>query len=362
MKKLIYLIVPAILFAACGSKNGNNSEDIIELKKQRAQLDLKIKNMEAGKKDTTKVTPVSVSVMQPSIFHAYVEVQSQISGDENILATTKAPGTVKSILVKAGQKVNQGQVLALLDASIIEQQIETVMPQLNLTKSVYEKQQTLWAQNIGTELQLLTAKTQYEATQKQITALQTQRDMYRIIAPISGVIDAVNLKVGDVAQPGFNGFKVVSYNKLKAEANLGENYLGKVNQGDPVILLLPDLNDSIKTNLSYVAQAVDPSSRSFVVQVMLASNTKLHPNMACIMKIINYENAKAIVVPVSVIQKTMQGDMLSIVEDNKAKIIPVTVGKNANGMVEILSGLKAGDQVITAGYEELDNGQSIKIQ
>ena len=208
----------------------------------------------------------------------------------------------------------------------------------------------------------MSAKANYEANEKQIAALKSQRDMYRIVAPVSGVVDAVNLKVGEMASPGQNGIRIVNYDKLKAEANLGENYLGKVKQGDRVLLVLPDINDSIKTTLSYVSQVVDPVSRAFTVQVRLGGNNKLHPNMACIMRISNYESAHALIVPVSVIQKTSQGTMLYIADGSVAKSVPVTTGRNSNGMVEITSGLKPGDKVITAGNADIDNGQQISIQ
>lgn len=317
----------------------------------------------AGKQDTTasKAAAVSVTEVQPQDFTAHVEVQSAITGDENINATPKAPGTVQNILVQAGQRVGKGQVLATLDASTVEQQIETLMPTLHLQKSIYEKQQNLWKQNIGTEVQLMTAKAQMEATEKQIEALKAQRDLYRVVSPINGVVDAVNLKAGEAAAPGMNGIRVVSYDKLKAEASLGENYLGKVKTGDRVLLIFPDVNDSMRTTLSYVSQAVDAVSRAFTVQVRLGNNPKLHPNMSCKMLIQNYENPHALVVPVSVIQHTQEGDMLYVADGDKAKSVMVTTGRNANGQVEILSGLHPGDKVITKGYEELDNGKQITI-
>ncbi len=365
MRPLIFLLIPAMIFASCGGGKKKDSAAILDsLKKSRAEIDVAIKKLEAGKTDSSKikVTSVAVAEIQPTDFNAYVEVQSQIAGDENVLAGPLAPGTVKSITVHTGQRVSKGQVLAVLDASTIEQQIEGMGPQLSLLKSIYEKQQNLWSQNIGTEVQLMTAKTNYEAAQKQVTTLKSQRDMFRIVSPISGIVDAVNLKVGEIAAPGLNGIRVVSSDKLKAEASLGENYLGKVKQGDRVLLILSDMGDTIKTTLSYVSQAVDPVSRAFIVQVHLASNSRLHPNMACIMKIANYENASALIVPVSVIQKTSEGEMLYIADGNKAKSVFVKTGRNSNGMVEILSGLKQGDKVITKGFEEMDNGQQIIIQ
>jgi len=363
MKRLILLLVPAIIIASCGGGNKpDKATELAKLKKERGEIDLKIKALEAGKKDVAKVVPVSVQDIQLTHFNAFIEVHSQITGDENVLASPQAPGTVKSVLVQSGQKVSKGQVLAILDAAVVEQQMEALQPQLGLLKSVYEKQQALWAQNIGTEVQLMSAKAQYEGVQKQIAAIKAQKDLYRVVSPINGTVDAVNLKVGEAASPGMTGIRVVSYDKLKAEANLGENYLGKVRQGDPVWLILQDVNDTIKTSLSYVAQAVDPASRAFMVQVRLGSNSRIHPNMSCIMKIANYENSHALVVPINVIQNTSKGAMLYIADGNMAKSVPVTLGRNANGKLEILSGLKPGDKVITVGYESMEEGQQINIQ
>jgi RND family efflux transporter MFP subunit len=345
MKRIPYILVAAIVLASCGGDKSG--------KQDTAQ------NADTTKK---KATPVSVMEVQPQDFVSYVEVQSQITSDENVNAGPQAPGVVREIDVHAGQRVSKGQVLASLDAAAIEQQIKAQEVQLNLYKQLYDKQQALWAQQIGTEVQLMTAKAQYEGALKQKDALIAQRNMYRIVSPISGTVDQVNLKVGDVASPGMNGIRVVDISKMKAEANLGENYLGKVHAGDKVTLVLPDVNDSIETQLTYVAQAVDPISRAFLVQVKLGGNKKLHPNMSCKMKIANYENKTALVVPVQVIQKTGQGDMLYIAAGKVAKAVHVNAGRNSNGMVEIVSGLSAGDKVITEGYSELDNGQPIVIQ
>ena len=154
MKRLSYLLIPAIIFASCGG--GDKPE------KKTPET--------SPKADSTKAIPVAVITVQPVDFHGYVEVQSQIVGDENVLATSQAPGTVSNITVQVGQRVSKGQVLATLDAAMVNQQIDAMQPQLELTKSVYEKQQALWKQNIGTEVQLMSSKANYESVQKQIEA------------------------------------------------------------------------------------------------------------------------------------------------------------------------------------------------
>lgn len=366
MKRSVYLLITSLILASCGGGEGGNAqEQLAKLKQQRTEIDVKIKKLEAEntKNNPQKAVPVGVTVLQATPFSAYIDIQAAINGDENVNATPQSPGTVRDILVKVGQRVSKGQTLATLDAAAVDLQVKQLDPSIALAKSLYEKQQKLWAQNIGTEVQLLQLKTSYESLLKQRATAVAQRDMYRIKAPITGIVDAIDLKPGDMASPGSPmGIRIVSKDKLKAEAQLGENYLGKVSQGDAVTLIFPDINDSLKTKLSYVSQAIDPVSRSFMVQVRLGANKKLHPNMSCRMKIANYEASNALVVPVSVIQKTADGDMLYIADGNKAKAAFVQVGRTSNGMVEILGGLNAGDKVITSGYEELNNGQAIAVK
>ena len=363
MKRLLFLIVPAIILASCGGGKPDKTAELAKLKQQRSELDAKIKALEGPANDSTKkATPVSVMEVQPMDFVATVNVQSQITGDENVYASPQVPGTVNNVLVHAGERVSKGQVLATMDATAIQQQIEGQQAQLTLAKTIYEKQKALWAQNIGTEVQLLQAKANYESAQSQQAGLVTQKNMYRIVSPITGTIDQMNLKVGDASAPGSQSIRVVNTDKLKAEANLGENYLGIVKTGNAVTLVFPDQHDSIKTTLTYVAEAVDPASRAFLVQVRLGNNRNLHPNMSCVMKIANYEAKSALVVPIGVIQKTSKGEALYIADGNTAKSVLVKTGANSNGQVEILSGLKAGDKVITAGFEDLDNGDPITAQ
>lgn len=363
MKRLLYLLIPAMILVSCGEKEGNKADKLAKLKDERAKLDAEIKQLEAGKKDSGgKVTPVAVLEVKPVVFNGNVEVQSVIDGDENVTASPQMGGIVKSIYVHSGQHVTAGTVLAVLDAAAMEQQIAAANAQLALTKTLYEKQQELWKQNIGTEVQLLSAKTNYEATQKNVASLQSQRNMARIVAPISGTVQDVGIKVGSTVMPGISGIQIVNNSKLKATALVGENYLGKIKVGDAVTIMLPSMDDSIRAKVSFVAASVQALSRSFEVQVSLPNNAKLHPNMSCIMKIANYTNTSALVVPISVIQKTPDGQFMYVAEGNRAKAVTVTTGRISNGKVEVLSGLKEGDKVITAGYEEMENGQRIVIQ
>lgn len=364
MKRTVYLLIATLILASCGGGKEDANAKLEKLKKDRVELDKKIAELEAQVKKDSPEKPKAVTAitLTPQHFSSYVEVQAQISGDENVTAMPQAPGQVRSVLVKVGQKVHKGQVLAVLDAAMVEQQIKAQEAQLVLLKQLYEKQQKLWKQEVGSEVQLLTAKANYEGAQKQYQALVAQRDMYKITSPINGTVDAVDIKVGDMAgSQNPNGIRIVSFDKLKAVAQLGENYIGKVSMADPVQLIFTEIGDTLNKKLTYVSRSVDPVSRAFTAEVWLGNAPTLTPNMSCRMQITNYSNPKALVVPVSVIQNTVDGDMLYIVNGNKAKMVPVTAGRNSNGNVEILSGLNEGDQVITEGYSEVENGDTLEI-
>lgn len=365
MKRTLYILLSAALFASCGGgeKKGDKAAELAKLKKERAALDKKITDLEAtvNKNAPAKAVPVSVMELQPQAFSATIDVQAQITGDENVLASSQSPGVITQILVRTGQRVSRGQTLATLDAAAIEQQINAQQAQLTLAKQLYEKQQKLWNQNIGTQVQLLQAKANYDAAASQRAALVAQRNMYVIKSPIYGSVDDVAVKVGDMSSPGMNGIRVISKDKLKAEAKLGESYIGKVEAGDDVKLIYADGTDSMSTKLTYVSQAVDPVSRSFGVEVKLPASAKLHPNMSAQMKIANYKKSSSIVVPVSVIQKTNEGEMVYVAEGGKARSVIIQTGRNSNGMVEVLGGLNAGDKVVTAGFEDLENGEPVEI-
>ena len=363
MKQIISILLAAIMLSACG-KTEDNTAKLARLKKERTDIDVQIRQLESvgGMKDSVKSVAVSVIDLQPQRFESYIDVQAAIIGDENVLATPQAMGIVRQVLVRAGQRVSKGQTLAILDASTLDQQVAAQDAQLTLLRSLYERQQKLWAQNIGSEVQLITAKANYESAMKQRAGLVATRNMYRIVAPISGTVEEVDIKEGDAVAPGVSGIHIVNANKLKAEAKLGESFLGKVKVGDPVNLIFTDLNDSMNTHLTFVAQSVDPISRSFTVQIALGSTARLHPNMSARMKIANYTSGNALVVPVAAIQKTGEGDMVFVAAGKLAKVVPVQTGRNSNGLVEILGGLNAGDRVVIAGYEDLDNGTAIVVQ
>ncbi|MFD0794153.1 efflux RND transporter periplasmic adaptor subunit [Mucilaginibacter litoreus] len=361
MKKIIY--IPALLLlAACSNKPKDKKAELANLQKQQAELNAKITKLQAevGGNDSAKITEVGVVDVKSGAFTNYIQIQGKIDAQDNVTAYPQSPGTITRINVKVGQHVSKGQVLAQLDASVLQQSIAQSEAQVALNQTLYNRQKALWDQKIGTEVQFLQAQTNLQASKKALSALREQAAMYRIVSPISGTIDQMDLKLGQVAQPGQTGIRIVNADILKVKADVPESYAGSVATGNKVKIVVPDANDSLTTNVTFAAKAIDPTSRSFAVEVRLPDRKSLRPNMTAILKIANYSKANTITIPVKAIQRAEDGDYVYVNANGTAKRTVIKPGVTYGGMTEVLSGLKAGDQIVTEGAADIEDGDKIK--
>jgi len=362
MKKIIF-ISAVVFLASCGGKPSDKKSELDALKKERTELNAKIEKLESEvgiAAAANDVKDVSVLEVSESSFQNYLEVQGKIDAEENVQVNPEAPGVVTAVFANIGQNVVKGQVLAQIDDQVLRQNILELQNQLELATTLFERQKNLWNQKIGTEVQYLSAKTQKDAAERRIATLKSQLSMYKIKSPISGSIDAMDLRVGQAVMPGMSGIRVVNANKLTAKAQIAESYASRVNQGDKVQVILPDVPDTVSAKISFAAKTIDPVSRSFNVEIKLPSNRNYRPNMLAVLKIIDYQNSKALVIPVNAIQKAEIGDYVFISENGKAKRVNIQTGKISEGRAEIVSGIKAGDKVIVAGMDGLSPGDLIK--
>jgi membrane fusion protein, multidrug efflux system len=369
MKKVIYIAIIVCAFAACkggDSKKQNPQERLAQLKKEVQERKDEITKLEAatGKKDSVKSKPIEVQTMQPSTFINYIDVQGKVDADNNMVASPEVPGVIQNVLVHTGSYVNKGQVVATLKVNILNDGIAELNQQIEFAKTMYDKQKRLWDQEIGTEVQLLGAKNNYEALLRKKTTLGTQKSMYNITAPISGVVDAVDIKQGSAVSPGMPiGIRIVSNSNLKVKANIAENYGSRVNGGDQVMLIFPDINDSIITKVGYVTKVIDPITRTFTAEIPISNNGKIRPNMIVKARVVGYRNDRAFVVGAGLIQRLNGLDYVYVADvDGTAKLKQITIGETYMGKVEVTSGLSLGDQIIINGQSDLNEGDKVEIQ
>lgn len=369
MKKLLIYAMAILFLASCAShSDGDAKAELEKLKKERADLDKKIKQLETelAKNDTGAGKPgelVVITELQPRQFTHYIEVQGKIDADENVLVTPQMPGVVQAVYVTTGQSVSKGQVLAELDNDAMRKNIETIESQLSFAREIYNKQKVLWDQKIGSEVQYLSAKNTVETLEKNIAAAREQLSMSKMISPITGLVDAVDIKVGQVGSPGFQGIRVVNMSSLKAKGEVSESHSAVVAAGDDTKVILSDIQKELDTKLTFVSKVINPGSRTFSVEAKLPGDPAIKPNMIAVIKIADYTTEAAMVVDLNLIQRSADNAFVYVAGEKNGKKMAlrrtVTVGKTYNGNAEITSGLSVGDKLITAGYQNLIDGQEI---
>jgi RND family efflux transporter MFP subunit len=378
MKKHIFLVgVFPILFFACGQKEkgdlAGKKEALAALKSEKSAIDNKISQLESeislldtNSSKSQKIKQVSSTTLAPEQFQHFVSVQGSVEADENVMVTSKMPGLITSIKVRQGDMVKQGQILAVLDDDVLQKSIDEVKIGLAQVVVMYEKQKSLWDQKIGTEMQYLGLKNQKESLEKKLITLKSQESQALVTAPFSGVIDEVFVKQGSLASPGIPLMQLVNVNLLKAVAKVPDSYVAYIKEGDNVSVRFPDLDKTISATVGYVGRIVDPLSRTFKIEVKVPSeNGSLKPNLLAMIQINDKTSKSAIVIEENIIQPTEAGKIVFVTAEEKGQKIArqktVTTGLSYNGKVEILSGLSAGENLITTGYQDLADNQPISF-
>ena len=374
--KAYYTIALVSLLAGCSQEKKNDlqgkRDELAEMKSQQTELSTKIKTLESEltkldpkKAEEARVKDVSVAPLAASTFQHFVELQGTIDAKNNVLVSPKSGGVVTAVYVKEGDNVRAGQAIAKVDDQILRESMAEIKTQLSLANTVFEKQAALWNQQIGTEIQYLQAKNNKESIERRLATLNAQLSQATVTAPISGVVDQVTVKVGQSAAPGVGLVRIVNLSQLKVVAKVSDTYSGSVRKGDAVTVEFPDLNKQLKSRISFVATMVDPSTRTFTIEAPLPSDNSLKPNMLARIKINDQTQANAIVINQNLIQNTENGQLVYVAVNEGGKKIAkaktVKTGQSYGGQIEVTQGLQAGDQIVTAGYQDLVDGQPISF-
>ncbi|MDZ7935485.1 MAG: efflux RND transporter periplasmic adaptor subunit [Emticicia sp.] len=374
MKNTLYILSSVIILVSCSKGGGDKiSEKRAELTKLQADekaIAASIKKLQAEldiidpKKEVEKVIAVTVSPISTQTFKHFVEIQGRVDAKNNLFVSPQMGGAITNLYVKEGDFVKQGQVIATVDNSILKQSLQEIDVQLGTAKIFYEKQKSLWDQKIGTEIQYIQAKANVEALEKRLATLQTQTAMTKVIAPLSGFVDEVRMRAGEMAAPGLGIVRIVNSDNLKVMAQVADTYASTIKQGDVVTIKFPDLGKETTARLTFVGQTVNPASRTFTVEASIPKiDSKLKPNMTAVMSINDQAKGNAIIINQNYIQHTELGDIVYVAVTEGAKKVArsrkVATGVTYNGDIEITSGLQTGDMLITQGYQDLVDGQAV---
>ncbi|MFI5124439.1 MAG: efflux RND transporter periplasmic adaptor subunit [Chitinophagales bacterium] len=343
----------------------DNQSDLTK-KIQQAEDELSKLDTSFAKKEKTKL--VAVQAATPGNFTHFIDLQGKIDALNIAYVTPRngVGGQVKAIYVKTGDQVKKGQLLLKLDDALLLQQLAQAKQQLSYAQNLYERRKNLWADKIGTEVELITAKNQVDMAQRQVDLVNQQIDQTKVFADISGVADQVNIRLGEFFN-GNNQIRIVNTNNLKAVAQVPENYLSRVTVGSTVKVVIPELNNkTILTKVSVTGKLIDPNNRGFYIEAKVPYEKDFYPNQIALVRIQDYSAQHAITIPINTLQNDEKGKYVMTAEKDGDRLIarkkPIVIGQTYGDKVEVMSGIQAGDSIVTDGFQGLYDGQPLTTQ
>lgn len=385
MKTIYTLLLVTVLLSSCGSKNKKSVEDIIAtndlelIRKKKSELDVtareisvQLKQLEKTLKvlnPQAKIPLITTFKAKEGVFNHFAELQGSVSTKQNLVIHPEFAGILTSVYVKEGQKVNKGQLLAKIDDGGLSQQLSQLKIQTELAKTTFERQDRLWKQKIGSEIQYLQAKASYEAQLQATNQLEQQVGKTEVRAPFAGTIDDVITEQGSVVAPGQSElFRIVNLDNMYIETDVPERYVSDITKGKKVTVYFPVLGKELETEVRQAGNFINPANRTFKVEVAIPNKDKsIKPNLTARLKINDYSNNKAILIPQSIISENAQGQqyVYTITDkiDNKAKVkrVIIKTGKTQDDYIEVLSGITNGVEIIDEGARSVKEGQDVKV-
>jgi membrane fusion protein, multidrug efflux system len=378
----VYRMAVIVLVAALASCSASTKKEeagslndkkvrLVKLKADQEKLAQNIQQLEAeiAREDPNAAVVaklVSVTTLAPSNFDHYIDLQGKIITD-NIYNVTPRGGAmqvsqIKAVYVKQGDAVRKGQLLLKLDDAVIRQQIEQARINLNYARDLYQRRKNLWDQNIGTEVELITARNNVANAEKSLELLNEQLAFTNVHAEVGGVVETMNARVGGLftGDPQ-TGITIVNPNNLKATVDIPENYISRVKTGTPVLIQIPDINKEFNSSVSRISTLIDATSRGFTAEAKVPVAKDVKPNQLAVVKLKDYSASNVIVVPINTVQTDDKGKYVyvMVVENGKkiARKRQVAVGEIYGEQIEVKQGLQSGDQLITEGFQGLYEGQ-----
>ena len=382
----IYTLLLIIIISGCNSSRNASIESLIEsgdldeLKKRKkeyvdAMNTMKVELNEINNgisllDENERLTLVSKYVIQQTVFNTYIEAQANLKTRKNVIILPEFQGTLEKVLVREGQKVKKGQLLAEINDSGLNEQYEQMIIQADFAKENFERTQRLWDKNIGSEMQYLKSKTDYEASKKIVEQMKDRLSKTKIYAPFSGEIDEIISNVGSNLIPGVSQIlRLVNLDRIFAESFVSEKYISFINEGTEAIVKIPLLNMEIESSVNQTGNFINPSNRTFRIEVPMENfDNRIKQNLDAKIKINIYKKNDAIVIPLRIVREDALGKnfVYLMTENNKEGVYLtskrfITLGNRSEDKVEVIEGLNLGDIVVLEGAYSVEDSQRVKL-
>ncbi|QTE21749.1 efflux RND transporter periplasmic adaptor subunit [Polaribacter cellanae] len=387
MKNIYLLLLTILIITSCGNKKEVSVDDVLatndvaQIKSKKAELDTKqqalandLKKLNDKLEDLNEdknIPLITTYKVKEEVFNHFIELQGNVQTKQNVLVYPETPGILKNVYVKEGQRVSKGQVLAKIDDGGMSSQLAQLEANEQLAKTTYERQKRLWNQKIGSEIQFLQAETNYKSQTNAVKQLKSQLSKSTIRAPFAGIIDDVFKERGTVVAPGMGSeiFRIVNLSNMYIETEVPETYIGSITENKIVEVNFPVLGETVNSKIRQVGNFINPNNRSFKIEIGVPNlKGKVKPNLTARLKLNDYTNPNAILIPQSIISENAKGEQfIYIIKDKKnnneavAKRLIIETGKTQGDMIEVLKNLPAGSEIIMEGARSVNNGQAVKV-
>lgn len=365
------IIAILVLAASCGPKDeiSIKKEELAKMKADAASLRTSIETLEKEiavldpefAKENRKSILISTTKVEKKHFEHFVEVTGSVLSKKNVSISGEVLGRIQEITAVEGMRVSKGQILAKIDAETILRNIDEVEKQLELAKILFDKQERLWKQQIGTEIQYLESKNRKETLEANLASLKTQQSKTLVRAPFNGTVETVQVRLGELVQPGVPMFQFVGDSDLFIEADISEKYVGLIQRGDSVEVSFPSVEKDLRAKISSVGAIINPNNRTFKVEIAVPSLEFLKPNMISVIKIMDYENKTAVTVPNYLILQDNKGDYVFTVDESLSKKRYIKRGQTYKEVTEVLEGLTGTEVLIDKGFREVGDNFVVNI-
>lgn len=350
------------------TKKKEYKKKLTSIEKDLASLSGDLNDLKKQLGEKKKLEPVEVIELKRTNFDRYVSLQSTVESDQNSMISPKMSGVVTKINVNEGSYVKEGDILIELDNSIQLRRLAQAKNQLSFIETVYKKQKRVWEKKVGSEIDYLKAKNDYENMLDNIKLIKEELDMLQVKAPFNGTVDQVIPKVGEAVSPGFGAVRLVSNSGLQIKVDFAENYITNFKKGDRVDVYIPDAGiDTLNLTINSISNAIDANKRTVTAFINLPSRySQIKPNMTAITKFNDYSLDSAIVVPLNLVQRSSDDKYIFVAEKNgdgsfKATRRKVETGESYRDLIVVSSGLKEGDMIISTGGSNVREGKLVEI-
>jgi len=386
MKSTIWtlLLTLGLISVSCQSKSSASIDELVassdeallrakrtELSAERNLIDADIKRLDvviASLDKSASLPLVATYEVTPQEFNHFTSFQGTVKTMKNINVYPEMPGQLLDVMVVEGQKVEKDQVLARIDDGGLLAQLAQAKSQLLLAETVYNRQERLWSQNIGSEIQFLQAKTQFESAEKAVDALSLQAEKSVVRAPFDGTVDQIFKEPGTIVAPGIGSelFRVVNIDEVYVEVDVPETHITSISEDSKVQVSLPAIGENISAKIARVSKVINPSNRSFTVEIPLKNKSGfIRPNLMASVAINDYSNQSAIMIPQSVVSENAEGQQYCFALEKSAEgyvanRLIIETGKTLEDFIEVLDGVENGALLITEGAKKVSDNQPVK--